>query len=96
VRENLPQLRDALRELPTILQKLGEQASAAGSNQRPAELSGIRKQLREQQTQRYWLTTAAVSVLAGTLVFTLAPAPVFGWPIMAIGAVAAVAARPRK
>ena len=96
VRENLPQLRDALRELPTILQKLGEQASAAGSNQRPAELSGIRQQLREQQTQRYWLTTAAVSVLAGTLVFTLAPAPVFGWPIMAVGAVAAVAARPRK
>jgi len=96
VRENLPQLRDALRELPTILQKLGEQASAGGSNQRPAELSGIRKQLREQQTQRYWLTTAAVSVLAGTLVFTLAPAPVFGWPIMAVGAVAAIAARPRK
>jgi len=96
VRENLPQLRDTLRELPAILQQLGEQATAGSSNQRSAELSGIRKQLREQQTQRYWLTTAAVSVLAGTLVFTLAPAPFFGWPIMAVGAVAAIAARPRK
>ena len=96
VRENLPQLREALRELPSILLQLGEQAPAGNSNLRSAELSGIREQLREQQKQRYWLTTAAVSVLAGTLVFTLAPAPVFGWPIMAVGAVAAVAARPRK
>jgi len=96
VRENLPQLREALRELPSILLQLGEQAPAGNSNLRSAELSGIREQLREQQKQRYWLTTAAVSVLAGTLVFTLAPAPVFGWPIMAVGAVAAIAARPRN
>ena len=96
VRENLPQLREALRELPSILLQLGEQAPAGNSNLRSSDLSGIREQLREQQKQRYWLTTAAVSVIAGTLVFTLAPASVFGWPIMGVGVVAAIAARPRK
>ncbi len=96
VRENLPQLREALRELPAILQQLGEQASAGNRNPGSAELVGIQRQLREQQTQRYWLTTAAVSVIAGTLVFALAPAPVFGWPIMAVGGIAAIAARPRN
>jgi len=96
VRENLPQLRDAMRELPQILRQLGEQASDGQIRfdiQSP-ELGKIRSQLGEQRRQRYWLTVAATAVIAGTLVLTLGALPFLGWSLMAGGALAAFVARP--
>jgi len=96
VRDNLPQLRDALRELPTILHHLGEQASEGRIrfNLQSPELKHIRQQLDEQRHQRYWLTLAATGVIAGTLVLTLGPIPWLGWSLLAIGGVAAYRALP--
>ncbi len=96
VRDNLPQLRDAMRELPAILRQLGEQASDGKIRfdvQSP-ELGKIRRQLGEQRQQRYWLAAAATGVIAGTLVLTLGSLPVLGWSLLAAGAVAGIAARP--
>ncbi len=96
VRDNLPQLRDAMRELPAILRQLGEQASDGKIRfdvQSP-ELGKIRRQLGEQRQQRYWLAAAATGVIAGTLVLTLGSLPVLGWSLLAGGAVAGIAARP--
>ncbi|MGB5492576.1 MAG: ubiquinone biosynthesis regulatory protein kinase UbiB [Woeseiaceae bacterium] len=96
VRENLPQLRDAMRELPAILRQLGEQATDGKIrfDMQSPELGKIQKQLSEQQRQRYWLTAAATGVVAGTLVLTLGSIPVLGWSLLAGGAVAGIAARP--
>ena len=88
LRENLPQLRDAMRELPVIIRRLGEQAEAGSFNfnMQSRELSQIRDQLSAQHRQRYWLTAATVSILAGTLVLTLAALPILGWSLLAAGA----------
>jgi len=96
LRQNLPQFRDAMRELPAIIQNLGEQASEGRMNfklQSP-ELQQIQKQLAAQQGQRYWLAAAATAVVSGTLVLILGPIPEIGWPLIAVGAIVAYAARP--
>jgi ubiquinone biosynthesis protein len=96
VRENLPQLRDALRELPAILNHVGEQVAEGRMlfNVQSPELEEIRKQLHEQRRQRYWLTTAATSVVTGALIMTLGAVPWVGWALMGAGALAAYIARP--
>jgi ubiquinone biosynthesis protein len=96
VRENLPQLRDALRELPAILNHVGEQVAEGRMlfNVQSPELKEIRKQLNEQRRQRYWLTAAATSVVTGSLLMTLGPVPWIGWALLGTGAIAAYIARP--
>ena len=96
VRENLPQLRDALRELPAILNHVGEQVAEGRIrfNVQSPELKEIRKQLNEQRRQRYWLTAAATSVVTGSLLMTLGPVSWIGWALLGTGAIAAYLARP--
>jgi len=96
VRENLPQLRDALRELPAILKHVGEQVGEGRIrfNLQSPELKEIRKQLDEQRRQRYWLTTAATCVVTGSLIMTLGSVPAAGWVLLGLGALAAYVARP--
>lgn len=95
-RDNLPQVRDALRELPAIVQHLGEQITDGNLNfklQSP-ELKQIQRQLAEQQRQRYWLTAAATAVVSGVLVMTLGEVPALAWGLLAAGAASALVARP--
>jgi ubiquinone biosynthesis protein len=96
VRDNLPQLRDALRELPAILNHVGEQVAEGRIrfNLNSPELKDIRRQLAEQRRQRYWLTAAATSVVSGALVLTLGSLPALGWVLLAGGAIAGIVARP--
>lgn len=96
VRDNLPQLRDALRELPAILNHVGEQVAEGRIrfNLQSPELKDINKQLDEQRRQRYWLTAAATSIVSGALVMTLGAIPAAGWALLGAGAVAAYIARP--
>ena len=96
VRDNLPQLRDAMRELPAILRQLGEQASEGNIrlNLQSPELREIQRQLGEQGRQRFWLAVAVTGVIAGTLVLTLSTLPWLGWSLLAAAALAGTAARP--
>ncbi|MDH5454516.1 MAG: ubiquinone biosynthesis regulatory protein kinase UbiB [Gammaproteobacteria bacterium] len=96
MRENLPQLRDALRELPAILNHLGEQVAEGRIrfNLQSPELKEIRQQLDEQRRQRYWLTTAATCVVTGALMLTLGSISWAGWALLGVGALAAYTARP--
>jgi len=96
LRQNLPQLRDAMRELPAIIQALGEQAADGRIkfNLQSPELLRIRQQLETQQRQRYWLTAAATAIVSGVLVITLGSNIELAWALLAAGAIAAFAARP--
>lgn len=96
LREDLPQLRDAMRELPGVIKYLSEQITQGDLqlNVRSPELKQIREQLRDQQKQRYLLATGATAVLTGALVLTLGSATVLGWALIGAGAVAIFAGRP--
>jgi ubiquinone biosynthesis protein len=95
-RENLPQLRQALRELPGVLRELSERAKAGdlALDLRSAEIERIRGELESQRRQRYWLVIAATSLLTGTLVLTLYGSPVIGGGLLVAGALAVYAGRP--
>ena len=73
LRENLPQLRDALRELPAAIRYLAERAESGNSNktQQIDEIRKIRLELKSLHRQRMWLTAAIVLVSAAAVVFTL-------------------------
>ncbi|MBT5862519.1 MAG: ubiquinone biosynthesis regulatory protein kinase UbiB [Gammaproteobacteria bacterium] len=96
IRQNLPQMRDALKELPTILRYLGEQAAEGhvNLNLKSSELTEIKNLLAEQQRQRRWLTAAAAAVVSGGLVLTFGAIPELAWGLFAAGALAVFAARP--
>ena len=95
VRDNLPQLRDALRELPAAIQSLSEQAANGKIhlNLKSPELEHIRSQLAEQRRQRYWLTVAAVGIIAATVVLTLGNLPWLGWTLLGAGVAAGITAK---
>ncbi|MEL7185200.1 MAG: ubiquinone biosynthesis regulatory protein kinase UbiB [Pseudomonadota bacterium] len=96
VRENLPQIRDAMRELPGIVQHLGEQVAEGriNFNVKSPDLTEIRKQLDAERRQHFWLTLAATGVVSGTLVLALGSLPILGWTLLGAGIVAGFAARP--
>ncbi len=98
LRENLPQLREALRELPGALRSLSDQASEGNLSMRvrSAELEALQKQMEEQQSQRFLLGTGGTLVIAGTLALTLGSMSYLGGGLLVAGIAAFVAARPRR
>ncbi|MDH3545589.1 MAG: ubiquinone biosynthesis regulatory protein kinase UbiB [Gammaproteobacteria bacterium] len=70
LRENLPQLRHALRELPAVIHYLAERARAPANDEvrRVTELKAIRAELGTLRRQRNWLTAVIAAVLGGWLV----------------------------
>jgi ubiquinone biosynthesis protein len=96
LRENLPQLRQALRELPGVIRELSDRAASGdlALDLRSAEIERIRRELEGQRRQRYWLVVAMTSLLAGTLVLTLQGNPVIGGGLLVAGALGVFAGRP--
>jgi len=97
LREDLPQIRDALRELPGVVRYLSEQISHGHLqlNMRSPDLAEIRDQLRKQQRQRYWLAVGATAIITGTLILTWGFLPAAAWTIITAGVLATIAGRPR-
>ena len=98
LREDLPQIRDALRELPGVIRYLSEQISHGNLqfNMQSPELREIRDQLRKQQKQRYWLAVGATAIITGTLILTWGFLPSAAWALIAAGVLATIAGRPRS
>ena len=96
LRENLPQLRDALRELPAAIKHLADQA-AEGKLQVRAhtpDLKLLREQLRQQQKQRFLLAVGLTATISGTLILTLDTMPGLGWALIVAGMLSLIAGRP--
>lgn len=96
LRENLPQLRDALRELPAAIKHLADQA-AVGKLQVRAhtpELKLLREQLAQQQRQRFLLAIGLTATISGTLILALDTMPGLGWVLLIAGMISLIAGRP--
>ncbi len=97
-RANLPQLREALRELPGLIHELAGQVKSGEFKLKldTTEIEAINRTLADQRRSRYWLTIAATAVASGTLVVTLGGNAVFGTGLLVAGIVVFVTARPKK
>ena len=95
LKEDLPQIRDALRELPGVVKYLAEQIAndQLHFDVRSSELDDIRRQLAVDRRQRFLLASGAVAFLSGVLVITLGATTWPGWLLLAAGSSAAIMAR---
>ena len=96
IREDLPQIREAMQALPTIVRSMAEQIS---HNKSPfvltsTELAKIRSQSKKQQKQQYLLTIGVTAFLSGIVVITLGAASLPGWLLIGAGTIATIAGRP--
>jgi ubiquinone biosynthesis protein len=96
IREDLPQAREALRELPGVVHYLSQQISRGKLWFRldAPELAEIRDQLRKQQRQRYWLAVGATAVITGTLILTWGFLPAVAWTLISGGIIGIFIGRP--
>lgn len=98
LRENLPQVRQAFRQLPAAIRQLSEQASTGHIrlDMQSVEMQEIRKELASQRRQRYWLTLAATGLIAGTVLISLEVNVYVGVALLALGAGAVFMSRTRS
>ena len=99
IRENLPQLRDAMRELPVVIKHLADQAAHGDIRVRmdAPEIRKLRAQLEAQQKQRFRLTISMTAVVCGTLLLGLETAvPALGWSLLGLGALGALWSKPGR
>jgi len=96
LRENLPQLRDALRELPAAIKHLADQAAEGKLRVRAhtPELKLLREQLERQQRQRFLLAVGLTAAISGTLILTLDTMPALGWVLIVAGILSLIGGRP--
>jgi len=96
LREDLPQIRQALRELPGLIRYLSEQIEHDDLklDLHTPELDDICEQLKAQQKQRFALAVAASALISGTLVLTLGSSTVLGWCLVAAGGLISLFGRP--
>ena len=97
-RENLPHLREALRELPAAIKHLADQAAQGNlraSTQVP-EPKELREQMRRQQRQHFLLAAGATSTISGNLLLTLETMPWLGWALFVAGIVSLISGRPSR
>ncbi len=96
LRDDLPQIRESLRELPGVINFLSEQIANGELKlqTRLPELDEIREQLKAQQRQRFVLTIGGSALVSGTLVLTLGSSVFVGWSLVVAGALISLAGRP--
>ncbi|MBJ88893.1 MAG: ubiquinone biosynthesis regulatory protein kinase UbiB [Woeseia sp.] len=96
IRDDLPQISEAMQALPSIVRFMTEQIS---QNKSPfvltsIELAKIRSQSKKQQKQRYLLAIGVTAFLSGIVVITLGATSLAGWLLIGAGTIAAIAGRP--
>jgi len=96
LREDLPQIRESLRELPSIVRYLSGQIE----NERrllevsSPELASIRDLLRRQHRQRFLLASGATAIISGALIAILTTGTWPGWLLIGAGLISLYTARP--
>ena len=73
VRENLPQLREALRDLPSVVHNLSAQLAEGEVHVRmdSPEMRLVQRELASQRQQRFWLIIAAILGISGAVTYGL-------------------------
>ncbi|MDJ0938806.1 MAG: ubiquinone biosynthesis regulatory protein kinase UbiB [Woeseiaceae bacterium] len=74
IRRNLPQVRETLRDLPTALRNLTDQAARGdltlAVDVQAREIRELKDELERQRRQRFWLTVIGVAAIVGALLFS--------------------------
>jgi len=96
IRDNLPELRETLRELPHWLKAIAEQSATGDLRVRfeSRELKELQASMARQQRQRFVLTVAAAAFAGGIVLLTTGQPPWLGWGAIGAAALVGFAGRP--
>lgn len=96
LREDLPQIRESLRELPGIVRYLSGQIENEHRllEVSSPELASIRDLLRRQHRQRFLLACGATAIISGSLIAILTTGAWPGWLLIGAGLISLYTARP--
>ena len=97
LRENLPHVRQAMRELPAAIRELSDRAASGNLtfDLHSEEIERMRRELEDQRAQRYWLIVAMTSIISGTLVLTVDGNVLVGVGLLVAGLLGIYSGRPR-
>ncbi len=98
IRQNLPQLREAMRELPGVVKHLADRAADGSFSMtvQSAELKRIEQQLAAQQRQRFVLIAGGTAAVCGSMLLALETSIWLGGSLLAAAALAFFIGRPRR
>ena len=96
IRQDLPEIRYMVEQLPTVARKLMERVNEADSQNDAAAPRYDRRSLLRWARYRYLAFTGAVTLLAAVLLVGQQAQPVWlGWALGGLAAVLLYAGRPR-
>jgi ubiquinone biosynthesis protein len=96
IRDNLPELRETLRELPHWLKAIAEQSATGDLRVRfeSRELKELQASMARQQRQRFVLAVAAAAFVGGIVLLTTGQPAWLGWSALGASALIGLAGRP--
>ena len=97
LRQDLPQIRDALRELPGVVRYLAEKISHDDLKLQlnAPEIAALRRDLAMQQRRRYLFACGATAILSGVLVLLLGDVAWAGWLLVGGGVAFVAGGKPK-
>jgi ubiquinone biosynthesis protein len=97
LRQDLPQIRDALRELPGVVRYLAEKISHDDLKLQlnAPEIAALRRDLAMQQRRRYFFACGATAILSGVLVLLLGNVAWAGWLLVGTGIALVAGGKPK-
>jgi ubiquinone biosynthesis protein len=96
IRDQLPELRETLRELPHWLRAIAEQSASGDLRVRfdSPELRELRESMARQQRQRFVLAAAAAAFVGGIVLLTTGQPAWLGWGALGASVLVGLAGRP--
>ena len=97
IRDNLPQLRETLREMPNILKKLTTSVNDNDSHVRQSlEIQNLKNQLYKQQKQRFFISIGSTAIISATLILLFSNITWLGWLLIILGITSIFFANPKN
>ena len=97
IRDNLPQLRETLREMPNILKKLTTSVNDNDSHARQSlEIQNLKHQLYKQQKQRFFISIGSTAIISATLILLFSNITWLGWLLIILGITSIFFANPKN
>ena len=97
IRDNLPQLRETLREMPNILKKLTARVNDNDFHTRQSlEIQNLKNQLYKQQKQRFFISIGSTAIISATLILLFSNITWLGWLLIILGITSIFFANPKN
>ena len=97
IRDNLPQIRETLREMPNILKKLTTRVNNNDLDTRQSiEIQNLKNQLYKQQKQRFFISIGSTAIISATLILLFSNITWLGWLLIILGITSIFFANPKN